>query len=223
MELIPLAIEATVAVGHEVKELGKDLKHAYEIRELQTSNASLAAAFNDTWVYRISTTLHKGTAEMSCGVAQGEKKAHERGEDIEVPSCGRQETRQPNTARTTRRAATRRARPPEGVGGGTSLLTTNAVAPFTTHRGSARADDGSSGNAGAGPGGSSFSSWHYEFGSHFHEDINVYPSDLLSTSIDSGSSSGIGAIGPSASSSYMAVSIVQTLSDWGPHQGKAIL
>jgi hypothetical protein len=112
-------------------------------------------------------------------------------------------------------------------------FTTHAVAPLTTHRGSARADDGSAGSAGVGPGGSSFSSWHYVFGSHLDEDVNVYPSDLLSTSTGSGSGSGsssgsssssspaaatgsIGAIvsDASASSSYMAVAIVQTLSDW---------
>ena len=43
VELIPLALEATGAVGHEVKELGKDLKLAYETRLLSISNASAAA------------------------------------------------------------------------------------------------------------------------------------------------------------------------------------
>ena len=32
VELIPLALEATGAVGREVKELGKGLNHAYETR-----------------------------------------------------------------------------------------------------------------------------------------------------------------------------------------------
>jgi hypothetical protein len=34
VELIPLALEATGAVGKEIKESGKDLKHAYETRVL---------------------------------------------------------------------------------------------------------------------------------------------------------------------------------------------
>ena len=73
MELIPLALEVTGAVGREVKELGRDLKHAYETRVLPISNASAAAAFNDAWVYRISTTLQPGTAEIVYRVVQGEK------------------------------------------------------------------------------------------------------------------------------------------------------
>ena len=73
VELIPLALEVTGAVGREVKELGKDLKHAYETRVLPISNASAAAAFNDAWVYRISTTLQRGTAAIVYGVTQGEK------------------------------------------------------------------------------------------------------------------------------------------------------
>ena len=59
LELAPLALEATGAVGREVKELGKDLKHAHETRVLPISNSSAAAAFNDAWVYRISTTLQR--------------------------------------------------------------------------------------------------------------------------------------------------------------------
>jgi hypothetical protein len=73
VELIPLALEVTGAVGREVKELGNDLKHAYETRVLPVSNAPAAAAFNDAWVYRISTTLQRGTAEIVYGVTQGEK------------------------------------------------------------------------------------------------------------------------------------------------------
>ena len=73
MALIPLALEVTGAAGRESKELGRDLKHAYETRILPISNASAAAAFNDAWVYRISTTLQRGTAEIVYGVTQGEK------------------------------------------------------------------------------------------------------------------------------------------------------
>ena len=56
-ELIPLVLEVTGRFGREVKALGKDLKYAYETRVLPISNASAAAAFNDLWVYWISTTL----------------------------------------------------------------------------------------------------------------------------------------------------------------------
>jgi hypothetical protein len=73
VELISLALEVTGAVGREVKELGRDLKHAYKTKVLPISDASAAAAFNDTWVYRISTTLQRGTAEIVYGVTQGEK------------------------------------------------------------------------------------------------------------------------------------------------------
>ena len=61
------------AVGREVKELGNDLKHAHKTRVLSISNASVAAAFSDAWVYRISTILQRGTAEIVYGVTQGEK------------------------------------------------------------------------------------------------------------------------------------------------------
>ena len=40
---------------------------------LPISNASAAAAFNDAWVYRLSTTLQRGTTEIVYGVTQGEK------------------------------------------------------------------------------------------------------------------------------------------------------
>ena len=60
-------------MGNEVKGLGKDLKHAYETRVLSISNAPAAVAFNDAWVYRISTTLQRGTADIVYGVTQGEK------------------------------------------------------------------------------------------------------------------------------------------------------
>jgi hypothetical protein len=46
VEFIPLALEVTGAVGREVKELDRDLKHAYETRVLPISNVSAAAAFN---------------------------------------------------------------------------------------------------------------------------------------------------------------------------------
>jgi hypothetical protein len=73
VELTPLALEVTGAVGREVNELGKDLTHAYETRVLPISNASAAAAFNDAWVYWTSTVLQRGTAEIIYGVIQGEK------------------------------------------------------------------------------------------------------------------------------------------------------
>jgi hypothetical protein len=73
VELIPLVLEVTEAVGREVKELGRDLKQAYETRVLPISNVSAAGAFNDAWVYRILTTLQRGTAEIVYGVTQGEK------------------------------------------------------------------------------------------------------------------------------------------------------
>jgi hypothetical protein len=47
VELIPLVLEGTGAVGREAKELGRDLKHAYETRVLPIISASAAAAFND--------------------------------------------------------------------------------------------------------------------------------------------------------------------------------
>ena len=70
----PLALEVTGAVvEREAKELGKDLRHAYETRVLPISKATAAAAFNDAWVYRISTTLQRGTADTIYGVTQEEK------------------------------------------------------------------------------------------------------------------------------------------------------
>ena len=73
VELVPLALEVAGAVGEEVRELEKELKHAYEYRVLPTSDASAAAVFNEAWVYRISTTLQRGTADIVYGVTQGNK------------------------------------------------------------------------------------------------------------------------------------------------------
>ena len=73
VELTPLVLEVTRAVGEEVRELGKELKHAYEYRVLPISDASAAAVFNEAWVYRISTTLQRGTAGIMYGVTQGSK------------------------------------------------------------------------------------------------------------------------------------------------------
>ena len=64
VELTPLALEVTGAIGEEVRELAK---------ELPTSDASAAAEFNEAWVYRISTTLQRGTADIVYGVTQGNK------------------------------------------------------------------------------------------------------------------------------------------------------
>ena len=54
-----------------------DWRHSCKTRVLPISNASAAAAaaaaFSDTWVYWISTTLQRGTAETAYGVTQGEK------------------------------------------------------------------------------------------------------------------------------------------------------
>ena len=73
MDLIPLELKATGAVGREARELGKDLKHACETRVLSISNASASAAFSGAWVHRISTTLQRGTAGLVYGVTQGKK------------------------------------------------------------------------------------------------------------------------------------------------------
>ena len=74
MELTPVALEATGAVGREVKELGKDLKHAYETRVLPISNASAAAAFSDARVYRISTTLQGARSKSYTGSPERKKR-----------------------------------------------------------------------------------------------------------------------------------------------------
>ena len=117
-------------MGHEVKELGKYLKHAYGTRVITISNASAATAFNDAWVYRISTTVQRGMAEIVYGVTQGEKApmtAARIAKDQQVAEAvlrdkdpewfQAQETRHSSTARTTGRAGsgggvptTRRAR-----------------------------------------------------------------------------------------------------------------
>ena len=115
-------------MGNEVKELGKDLKHASETRVLSISNASAAAAFNGAWVYRVSTTLQRGTAEIVHEVIQGEKapinaarmaknqqvvKAVLRDKDPEKFQA--QGTGHSSTARTTRRVRAR------GGGGGVGI------------------------------------------------------------------------------------------------------
>jgi hypothetical protein len=151
VELNPLALEVTGAVGREVKELGKDLRHAYETRVLPISNASAAAAFNDAWVYRISTTLQRGTADIIYGVTQGEKapmSAARMAKDQQVVEAVlRDKDREwfqgqgaghPSTARTTRRTgsagadvarATRRVRARGGGAGGRGGIVHTRVRP----------------------------------------------------------------------------------------------
>ena len=83
VELIPLALEATGAVGNEVNESGKDLKHAYEIRVLPISNASAAAAFNGAWVLDFDHPPIRYSRNRIWGHPR-RKVAHERGENGKV-------------------------------------------------------------------------------------------------------------------------------------------
>ena len=70
-ELILLAIEMLVAAGEELQELGKALKRYFETTVLPVDDCSAAADFHNTWVYRLSTTVQRGTPEIIYNVVQG--------------------------------------------------------------------------------------------------------------------------------------------------------
>ena len=131
MEFIPLALGATGAVGNEVKESGKDLKHAYKTTVLPIKNASAVAAFNDAWTYRISTPSNDARPEFymmsakdahtrlaapmsTARIAKDQQVAEAalRGKDPEWHQT--QDIGHTSTARTTRRA---------GSGGGVPCTT----------------------------------------------------------------------------------------------------
>ena len=62
--MIPLAIETLGAAGEELQELGKTLKRSFETIVLPVDDCYAAADFHNTWVYRLSTTVQRGTAEI---------------------------------------------------------------------------------------------------------------------------------------------------------------
>ena len=72
-EMIPLAIETLGTAGGELQELGKALKRSFETTVLPIYDCSAAADFHNTWVYRLSTTVQRGTAEIIYNVVQGNR------------------------------------------------------------------------------------------------------------------------------------------------------
>jgi len=72
-EMIPLAIETLGTAGEELQELGKALKRSFETTVLPIDDCSAAADFHNTWVYRLSTTVQRGTAEIIYNVVQGNR------------------------------------------------------------------------------------------------------------------------------------------------------
>ena len=72
-EMIPLAIETLGAAGEELQELGKALKRSFETTVLPVDDSSAAADFHNTWVYRLSTTVQKGTTEIIYNAVQGNR------------------------------------------------------------------------------------------------------------------------------------------------------
>ena len=71
--MIPLAIETLGTAGEELQELGKTLKRSFETTVLPVDDCSAAADFHNTWVYRLSTTVQRGTAEIIYNVVQGNR------------------------------------------------------------------------------------------------------------------------------------------------------
>ena len=59
--------------GGGLQELGKALKRSFETTVLPVDDCSAAADFHNTWVYRLSTTVQRGTAEIIYNVVQGNK------------------------------------------------------------------------------------------------------------------------------------------------------
>ena len=63
-EMIPLAIETLGRAEGELQELGKALKWSFETTVPPVDDCFAAADFHNTWVYRLSTTVQRGTAEI---------------------------------------------------------------------------------------------------------------------------------------------------------------
>ena len=72
-EMILLAIETLGTAWEELQELGKALKRSFETTVLPVDYCSAAADFHNTWVYRLSTTIQRGTAEIKYNVVQGNR------------------------------------------------------------------------------------------------------------------------------------------------------
>jgi hypothetical protein len=72
-EMIPLAIETLGTAGEELQESGKALKRSFETIVLPVDECSAAADFHNTWVYRLSTKVQRGTAGMIYNVVQGNR------------------------------------------------------------------------------------------------------------------------------------------------------
>ena len=62
IEMVPLAIETTGTAGIEMQELSKVLKRSFETTILPKDDSAAAADFNHTWVYRLPTTIQRGTS-----------------------------------------------------------------------------------------------------------------------------------------------------------------
>jgi len=73
IEMVPLAIETMGATGEEMQELSKVLKRSFETAILPKDDSSAAADFNNTWVYRLSTTVQRGTADIIYNVTQNNR------------------------------------------------------------------------------------------------------------------------------------------------------
>ena len=63
-EMIPLAIETLGTAEEELKDLGKALKRPFETTVLPVDDSSAAADSHNAWVYRLSATVQRGTAEI---------------------------------------------------------------------------------------------------------------------------------------------------------------
>ena len=72
-EMIPLAIETLGTAGEELQEFGKALKRSFETTVLPVDDRSAAADFHNKWVYRLSTTVQRGTADIIYNVVQGNR------------------------------------------------------------------------------------------------------------------------------------------------------
>ena len=73
MEMISLAIEMLGTAGEELQELGKALKRSFETTVLPVDDCSAAADFHNTWVYRLSKTVQRGTVKIIYNVVQGNR------------------------------------------------------------------------------------------------------------------------------------------------------
>ena len=129
--VVPLAIETMGTAGIELQELSRVLKRSFETTILPKDDSSAASDFNSTWVYRLSTTIQRGTADIIYNVAQSTRaplstmRIAKDGQIVETITRDRTSEKGSQKCTTTKTTATTKSKQHQG---GTTTLNTKSTA-----------------------------------------------------------------------------------------------